>query len=387
MKKSIQSVITAVVMLTLVGCQSLWSSSSVPSSSMSSSSTSSGTSSYISIPTSLDHNVESVYYDISNDYTTIYDNINPSVAVVFVYNTSNSVVDQGSGFVFRSSGTTKYLLTNYGVARAAQSSTAIALNQLRYELLFGNNVRVAATLVGYYGTYDVAVLQFNDTTNAVPVAPLGVFDGKQRGEEVLVIGTPKVNAELRNTLTRGVISGLERMISDTTAGTSYPAFQIDAPTNTGVFGGPVIDNNGLIIGVVQYRYLDVDSISESISFAIGINDLEEILDQIITSSSKTYTKVRIGITVQDIRMMDLATRSAAGIPAGVTSGLYVVESGVLTPAYVAGIRAGDIVTTADGFPVSSLSGLSSYLYRKAVGETFVLQLHGKGSVNVVLTAA
>lgn len=392
MKHTLKASILVVTLASLTGCQFFNSSlsSSIDSISTSSSSSSSSESSSVSstssVSTSLDSSVESVYYDISNDYTSIYSAINPSVAALFVYNGS-TLADQGSAFVYDVDGTTKYVITNYSVARAAQSPTAVNIATLNHELLFGNNVRVAADLVGFYEGYDIAVLEFEDPDNLVPVAPLGTFDDNARGEEVLVIGTPKVGPELRNTLTRGVVSGLERMVSNDTVGYSYPAFQIDAPTNTGVFGGPVVDITGAVIGVVQYRYLDVDGISESISFAISIDDLSEILDQIVNSSAHTYAKVRIGVTVQDIRMMDLATRASFNIPSGVTSGLYVVEAGIGTPAYNAGIRSQDIITTADGFPVSSLSGLSSYLYRKAVGETFVLNVYGEGTVNVVLAAA
>lgn len=394
MKHSFKTALFTLTLVSLTGCALFNSSisSSLDSSSVSSSSTSSSDTSSSSVSSSsstqLETSVESVYYDISNDYTTIYNTVNPSVAVLFVYSGA-SLADQGSAFVYDVDGTTKYAIANYSVARAAQSPTAVDINTLNHELLFGNNVRVAADLVGFYSGYDIAVLRFEDPSNLVPVAPLGTFDGKSRGEEVLVIGTPKVGPELRNTLTRGVVSGLERMVTGGNGdyAYSYPAFQIDAPTNTGVFGGPVIDITGAIIGVVQYRYLDVDGISESISFAISIDDLSEILDQIVSTTAHTYSKVRIGVTVQDIRMMDLATRTSFNIPAGVTSGLYVVEAGVGTPAYNAGIRSQDIITTADGFPVSSLSGLSSYLYRKAIGETFVLQVYGEGTVNVVLTSA
>lgn len=383
MNKIVNRIVALALIITLSGCQLLITSPSTSSSSSASTATTSN--SVSSISTNINTDVDSVYYDISNTYTAIYDQLNPSVATVFTYAT-NTLVDQGSGFVYSAEGATKYVVANYGVIRAKESTTSYAISALRYELLFGNNVRVAATLVGYYAAYEIAVLKFTDTNDSVPVPTIGSFDVMQRGEEVLVIGSPKVGSELRNTLTRGVISGLERMIDSTTDGYTYPAFQIDAPTNSGVFGGPVINGIGEIIGVAQYRIVDEDGISESLSFAIGIDDLNTILDQIIHASNHTYTKVRIGVLVQDIRLMDLAARDDANIPAEVTSGLYVVEAGAGTPAYLAGVRNGDIILTADGHPVSSLSGLSSYLYRKSVGDTFVLSLHDKADANVVLVA-
>lgn len=378
MKNIIKKISIPTIALLLTGCQLLISPITSSSSSESTSS--------ISISTAINTDIESVYYDISNNYTTIYNQVNSSVATLFTYSGS-TLVDQGSAFVYSASGSTKYVVANYGVIRAKDSSTTYTLSALRYELLFGNNVRVAATLVGYYAGYEIAVLQFNDNDNLVPTTTIGSFDVMERGDEVLVIGSPKVGSELRNTLTRGVVSGLERLIDSTEDGFSFPAFQVDAPTNTGVFGGPVLNSIGEVVGVAQYRYADADGVAESLSFAISIDDLSTILDQIINASNHTYTKVRIGVLVQDIRLMDLATREDAGIPADITSGLYIVESGVGTPAYLAGIRPGDIIVTADGFPVSSLSGLSSYLYRKAVGETFVLEVYGQGVANVILAAA
>ena len=181
-----------------------------------------------------------------------------------------------------------------------------------FEITFDSGKKYSANLLGYHDPMDLAVL-FINTTDQLKVPTIGSSDSLKLGDPILAIGTPSFGTQLINSLVKGNISGLARRqyitFLDQTASLTpiqvadYPAFQFDAPINGGMEGGPVINGSGEIVGMISYKYLNLNSSVnyESISLATAIDDIKVPIDQIIKTGS--YTRPTIGISVTDVNQI------------------------------------------------------------------------------------
>ncbi len=120
----------------------------------------------------------------------------------------------------------------------------------------------SAYLVGYDQDKDIAVLGVKDAK----FTPLTVADYKSlnTGDDVYAIGAPK---SMAYTLTKGVISAKEREIG------KYKYIQTDAAINEGNSGGPLLNDEGNVIGVNTLKMLD----SEGIGLAIPMTAVSDFL--------------------------------------------------------------------------------------------------------------
>ena len=128
--------------------------------------------------------------------------------------------------------------------------------------------------MGYEEDNDVAVLKIDATgLNAVT---LGDSSSMNVGERVYAVGNPL--GELDYTMTEGIISALDRVIS-TEASTAMNVFQISAAVNSGNSGGPVYNSRGEVIGIVTAK-TNQNNV-EGIGFAIPIDDAINISTSLI----------------------------------------------------------------------------------------------------------
>src|SRR5215813_11900639 len=188
----------------------------------------------------------------------IYDKVSP--AVVFIYATSINPYQiakrvehvVGSGFIFDSSG---LILTNSHVAFGRQS----------IEVTLDDGTSVPAQLVGADPIFDLAVLRIEKPSQGdLPVASLGDSNRLRVGEDALAIGNP---LGLEQTLTRGSVSAINRVLPPTFFAFQEPLIQIDTPINPGNSGGPLLNSCGEVVGITTAVVPD----AQSIGFAIPIN--------------------------------------------------------------------------------------------------------------------
>ncbi len=172
----------------------------------------------------------------------------------------NSVVSvitnlgQGSGAIVSSDG---YIVTNYHVIAGATRAGVLTYD--------GNTYGVS--LVGYNVNQDIAVLKIlsNDTFDYFE---FGDSDLIKTGQKVVALGNP---AGLSFTATEGIISSPSRIIEDN----SY--IQTDVTINPGNSGGPIINSQGEIIGLVNFKVSNY----EELGFAIPSNRVKTVLDEIL----------------------------------------------------------------------------------------------------------
>jgi len=138
----------------------------------------------------------------------------------------------GSGFIYDTAG---HIVTNYHVVQDAQSVLVSLANGSVY----------TATVVGQDPSTDLAVLSI-DAGDLPP--PLALQDSSQLrvGQVVLAIGSPFA---LQSTLTMGIISALQRVIQSPDGAFIAQAIQTDAAINPGNSGGPLLDLDGVVVGV------------------------------------------------------------------------------------------------------------------------------------------
>ena len=196
---------------------------------------------------------------------------------MFGYTTESAA--SGSGFIVSTNG---YIVTNYHVIEGADSVTVTLNNGKSYD----------ATVRGYNENKDVAVLKIS--ASGLQAVTLGSSDDANVGDDVITIGNPL--GELTFSLTSGAISALNREVTFS-QGTTMKLIQTDAAINSGNSGGALFNLYGEVIGITNAKYSSSSSSEASIDnigFAIPIDDVEDIIQDIIkngtkTSSSSTYT--------------------------------------------------------------------------------------------------
>lgn len=265
----------------------------------------------------------------------------------------------GSGFIVTSDG---YIVTNYHVIAEAYTG-GYTVSVMLY-----NGDKYDAKIVGVEESSDVAVLKIDAT--GLSEATLGNSDNLQVGETVYAIGNPL--GELSFSLTSGTVSALNRDITtqDETTGATVTnnMFQMDAAVNEGNSGGPVYNDKGEVVGIVTAKYADTGV--EGLGFAIPINDVTDIVDQLI-KNGYVSGKASFGITVTTV---DSTVAQYYNMVEGAY--VYSVTSGSCSDK--AGLKVGDIITAINDTEVKSSSELSNAKKDYKAGDTVTLKVYRQG---------
>jgi len=276
---------------------------------------------------------------------------------IFGQQTINEAVI-GSGFVISEDG---YIITNYHVAEPYLVYGAPGGYVLRVVLYDGTTYD--ATVIGYEEQNDIAVLKIN-ASGLNPVT-IGDMTDVKVGNDVYVIGNPL--GELTYTMTTGSVSALDRVIT-TEVSSSINVFQIDAAVNSGNSGGPVYNNRGEVIGIVDAKYSA--SGVEGLGFAIPIDDAMNIITDLIEHGYVTG-KAYFGITV---RTVDSMTAQYFNMHEGVF--INSVEAG--SCAEKAGLKAGDIIIKLGDDVVRSTEDLQAAKNAYSAGDTVPVTIFRSG---------
>lgn len=166
----------------------------------------------------------------------------------------------GSGVVISKEGT---VLTSAHVVDAAD----------RITVRFLDGSMAQAEIVSMAGQADLALLQLKSVPRDLTIAKLGNSDSAEVGEKIFVIGAPY---GIRHTLTVGYISGRRQSRVPCRSMSPFEFLQTDAAINRGNSGGPMLDRQGRVIGIVS-RILSRSGGSEGLGFAVSINTAQRLL--------------------------------------------------------------------------------------------------------------
>ena len=142
--------------------------------------------------------------------------------------------------------------------------------------------------------------------------------------------------------------------------------QTDATINNGNSGGPLINENGEIIGINSVKIEDV----EGIGFAIPINIVKPIIKKL--NETGNFKEASIGIYAYDKEVV----RYLQDLK--ITTGIYVVSINKNGAAYGKGLLIGDIITKIDGVTINKVSDLRKYIYTKEIGEEVLITVNRNG---------
>jgi S1-C subfamily serine protease len=181
---------------------------------------------------------------------------------------------------------------------------------------------------------DLAVLRISVSPGGLPKASLGDSDSVRIGEDVLAIGNP---VGLEQTLTRGVVSGINRFLPESPLSLTRPLIQTDAPINPGNSGGPLLNRCGEVIGINTMLVTD----AQNIGFAVPINIAKRVIPELVEKGR--LIRPWLGMTG---KLVTNELMEIINVP--LVDGLLVetVEPG--SPAQQAGIHEGEVLITIDG---------------------------------------
>jgi S1-C subfamily serine protease len=190
----------------------------------------------------------------------VYRAVSPSVVSIAV-EISWSDSAGGAGFVIDNDG---HIVTNAHVVEDARALTVI----------FHDGYEASAHIVGTDTRVDLAVIKVDVARHRLKPVSFGDSDALVVGEAVVAIGNPH---GLDATLTRGIISGLNRRLEFDDGTTMEGAIQTDAALASGNSGGPLLNQAGEVIGVNTAGYRGT-----ALGFAIPSNVARRVADLFLT---------------------------------------------------------------------------------------------------------
>lgn len=243
------------------------------------------------------------------------------------YNGKSTMVGLASGIIISADG---YIVTN---AHVVEDYTAFTVKVNKTDPDSGEvtSTTYDARVVGSDEDTDLAVMKIDAT--GLQAAVLGDSDKLCLGDDVVAIGNPR---GLETSVSKGIVSGLNRQISDSKRGLS--SIQTDAAINGGNSGGALFNGYGEVVGVVNEKL--VNNYAESLGFAITINEAKTVINDLI-SNGYVSGRAIIGITYNNITEYIAAYR-------GMTAGWMVAEINPDLPVAKSGLIVGDTIVKIDG---------------------------------------
>jgi len=221
----------------------------------------------------------------------------------------------GSGVIIDPEG---YIITNQHVIEEAD----------RLDVIFDDGSTATAEIMGQDSLTDLAVIKV-DTEESLEYAQISDSKSVRPGETVIAIGNP-LGVIFQHTVTKGVVSAVERQVPIPGSEYQYTFMQTDAAINEGNSGGPLVNLRGDIIGINSAKIQD--PLIEGIGFAIPSTTVARVVNDLME-----YGRVRrayMGVYIMD-------HSDVTGI--GTDRGVYIQEIESGGPADEAGLQQEDVI--------------------------------------------
>ncbi|MEJ1091068.1 S1C family serine protease [Microbacterium istanbulense] len=325
-----------------------------------------------------------------NEATAVATEVLPSVVTIEVAGESES--GSGSGVIISKDG---YVLTNTHVVTLGGAASDPSIR-----VTTSDGRIYDATIVGTDPIYDLAVIQLTDASDLTPIE-FGDSADLNVGDTTVAVGAP---LGLSNSVTTGIVSALNRSIQiassavpetedesqqpeddseggpfqfdipgmgtqQATESISISVIQTDAAINPGNSGGALVNSKGELIGINVAIATAGGSNGESgsigVGFAIPSNIAERVADEIIETGAATHG------------LLGAQVRDAASIEDATVAGAYVVEATANGAAAEAGIKAGDVITSFNGHPITDATDLTAQV-RGAAADSYASVTYVRG---------
>ena len=286
------------------------------------------------------------------------DKVYDSVVVIETYE-GNQKSGSGTGFVYKTDDKYGYIITNHHVIEDASI----------IKVKFSNEKMVEAKIVGSDEYADVAVLAV-DKEYVIKTAVIGDSEKTRIGDTTFAVGAPIDSNTFSWSVTRGIISGKNRIVEvgDRNTTNIMSVLQTDTPINAGNSGGVLCDSNGEVIGVTNMKL--ASSQVEGMGFAIPIEDAVRYAESII--SGEKIARPYLGVSMYD------ANNFRDG-----STGVYIeyVQEGSV--AEKAGLQRGDKILKINDAEITSSAYFKYELYKHKLGEKIKITVERNGSEKVL----
>jgi S1-C subfamily serine protease len=280
---------------------------------------------------------------------SVAERLTPKVASLRVPRRSGESL--GSAVVYTTDG---FLLTNAHVVGHATGGTAA----------FADGTTAAFRVVGTDPLSDLAVLRASGDTPAP--AELGEADDLVVGQLIVAVGNP---LGLSGSVTAGVVSALGRSLPTGQHGLIEDVIQTDAALNPGNSGGALADSHARVVGI------NTAVAGIGLGLAIPVNATTRRIVSALMHDGRVR-RAYLGVVV-----------SPAPVPAqwqprlgDRKTGLRVTSIVPGGPADRAGLRAGDLLLTAGGAPVTTAQDLQRLLFAEAIGRRLPVTVMRNGAL-------
>jgi S1-C subfamily serine protease len=308
----------------------------------------------------------------------LFENARGSVAYI---STTERVVDpftrnplqvprgSGSGFFWDNLG---HVVTNHHVIAGAGGASVRLADGRAFE----------ATLVGSSPDHDLAVLRIAVPTGRPAPLPIGTSAELRVGQKVFAIGNP---FGLSLTMTKGIISALDREIESPGSRTISGAIQLDAPINPGNSGGPLLDKDGRLIGV-NSSITTPSGGNVGIGFAIPVDTVNEVVPRLIADGK--LPRPDLGVKLVDPSILFRNNIRQGAMVAEVIPGGPADQAGLKGLIMRANGTAdrGDLILAVDGQPIGNNNDFLRSIAKKKIGDTVKLTIErDKKKLEVAVT--
>jgi len=264
---------------------------------------------------------------------------------------------QGSGVILSPDG---YIVTNNHVVKGAIDINVTLSNRDVYK----------AKLIGTDPLTDLAVIKINATN--LPSVSWGDSSQLHPGQNVLAFGNPY---GFRFTVTRGIISALNRPNPEADRHKPGEFIQTDAAINPGNSGGALVDARGQLIGINTFLISPTGSFS-GMGFAIPSEVAQPVVEKLIKSG-----KIEHG--VMGVTISDVTPSNAHFFHMNKAEGAVVTEVNAGSPGDKAGLKTGDVITGINGKQVTDSGQLQMLVLQNAPGTTIHLEVARDGKTMTV----
>lgn len=291
------------------------------------------------------------------------------------YNKNNKLASSGSGFIYKTDSNYAYIMTNHHVIDGSD----------KLVITLSNDDQLEGEVTGSDKYLDLAVVKIKKT-EATKVAKLGNSENSNLGDTVITVGSP-VGYEYRGTVTRGTLSGKNRMVEVSVASTNdfvMRVLQIDAAINPGNSGGPLVNINGEVIGINSLKLVE-DEI-EGMGFAIPIEYAIQYVEDL--EKGNDLERPFVGISMINITDTYRLYQNGIILDEEIETGVVIVSVSEDSGAADAGLQKGDVIIAVNDNEIVNAAYLKYELYKSKAGDTIQITYIRNGKVdkkNVTLT--
>lgn len=284
------------------------------------------------LPVADKPNLDDEFYQADGRYTAegIAKGFSPAVVSIEVYKNSGGYVaaGQGSGVIMSADG---YIVTNAHVVNAAESGIKVVLS---------DNSEYEAKVVGQDPATDIAVIKIQ-----AQGSPAGYY----------------------GTVTKGIVSGVNRRIRLENSSIIMNCIQIDAAINPGNSGGALFNMWGQVIGITSSKLASSDY--EGIGFAVSIDEAKPVIEELM---EKGYVAGRVKIGVTYYAVSDTTAEIY-----GIKPGICIVSINPDCDVANTDLAEGDIITEIDGNSTAGEVDIASLFSGKQAGDEVACKVYRK----------